>query len=251
MSYGETPLSYLYLNDGNGRFTDIAKSKNPDIASIGLVTGAIWADVTGDNKKELIITGEWMTPRIFSFNGDHFIEVKTNLNSLFGLWQAVAANDIDKDGDQDIMLGNIGENFYLSPNEQNPVKMWVNDFDKNGTLDKVITRTVKQKDVPVFLKKDLTDQMVSLRKENFKYEDFARKSVQQLLHPETFKNTKPEIFNYTSSCIAINEGNGRFSIQRLPGYVQFSSVNAILCTDVNQDGETDLVLGGNQFGFRG
>jgi hypothetical protein len=104
--------------------------------------------------------------------------------------------------------------------------------------------------VPVFLKKDLTDQMISLRKENFKYEDFARKSVQQLLHPETFKNTKPEIFNYTSSCIAINEGNGRFSIQRLPGYVQFSSVNAILCTDVNQDGETDLVLGGNQFGFQ-
>ena len=40
-----------------------------------------------------------------------------------------------------------------------------------------------------------------------------------------------------------------FSISKLPVQVQFSSVNAILCTDINGDGETDLIMGGNKFGF--
>jgi hypothetical protein len=249
-SYGSSPQSYLYVNDGKGHFSDIAATKNTDIKNIGLVTDAVWADVTGNNKKQLVVVGEWMTPKIFSFSGDHFIEVKTNLNNLFGMWQTVAACDVNSDGKQDLIFGNIGENFYLNPDEKRPVKMWINDFDKNGTIDKVITRTFQQKDVPVFLKKDLTDQLVSLRKQNFKYEDYARKSIQQLFPTEIINNTQRKLFNYSSSCIAINEGNGQFKIERLPDYVQFSSVNAIHCTDVNGDGNIDLILSGNKFQFQ-
>ena len=249
MNYGLDPQSYLLVNDGKGKFTDITKIKSPDIATIGLVTGALWADITGDNKKDLIIIGEWMTPRIFSYSGNHFIEIKTNLNNLFGMWQTIAACDINGDGRHDLILGNIGENFYLNPDEQHPVKMWINDFDRNGTIDKVISRTVQQKDVPVFLKKDITDQIASLRKQNFKYEDYSRKSIQQLFPPEIINNTPKKTFNYSSSCIAVNNGNGNFTIRRLPDFVQFSSVNAILCKDVNEDGVTDLVLGGNKFNF--
>src|SRR6188472_3117133 len=64
--YGLSPSSYLFVNDGKGHFTDIAKIKNQDIANIGMVTGAAWADITGDKNQELIIVGEWMTPRVFS-----------------------------------------------------------------------------------------------------------------------------------------------------------------------------------------
>ena len=75
MNYGPSPNSYLYMNDGKGKFTDIAKLKNQDIATIGLVTGAAWVDVTGDKKKDLIIVGEWMEPRVFSFNKDQTIHI--------------------------------------------------------------------------------------------------------------------------------------------------------------------------------
>jgi hypothetical protein len=56
-------------------------------------------------------------------------------------------------------------------------------------------------------------------------------------------------FNYTSSVVAINEGNGIFRIQKLPAMVQLSSVNAIQTIDLNNDGYQDLVMGGNEFGF--
>jgi hypothetical protein len=248
-NYGLSPQSYLYVNDGTGKFTDIAATKNPDIAHIGMITGAAWADVTGDGRKDLIIAGEWMAPRIFSFQQDHFTEVKTDLNKLTGWWQTLAVSDLDGDGDEDLVLGNTGENFYLHPDEEHPVKLWMADFDNNGTVEKIITRTDNGKDKPVFLKKDLVDQIASLRKQNLKYVDYANKSIQELFSPEVMKKCLMKPFNYASSCIAWNEGKGKFTIQKLPVMTQLSCVNAIHCTDINGDGLTDIVLGGNKFEF--
>ncbi|HEY4966179.1 MAG TPA: VCBS repeat-containing protein [Puia sp.] len=248
-AYGLSPSSFLFVNDGKGHFTDIAKTKNPDIANIGMVTDAVWADVTGDSNKELIITGEWMSPRIFSYRTDHFEEIKTNLNNLYGWWQTIAAEDVNGDGQLDLVLGNLGENFYLHPDSVNPVKLWINDFDQNGIPDIVMTRTVEGKDLPVFLKHEMEDQIPSLKKQNLKNQDYAKRTIQELFSPEQLNKSLVKQFNYCSSIIAINQGNGQFSIQKMPQRVQLSSLNAVLCLDVNGDGHPDIIAGGNEFGF--
>jgi hypothetical protein len=214
-----------------------------------MVTGALFADVAGDSKKELIIAGEWMAPRIFSFNGKKFDEVRSNLNSLSGWWQRIAAADIDNDGKTDIILGNIGENFNLHPTAENPVKLWTADFDNSGDADKVLTRRVDGKDKPVFLKNDIQDQVPGIKKENLKHHDFAQKSMQDLFPGEAVRKAVVKEFNYCSSIIAYNRGNGQFEIEKLPLRAQLSSVNAILCADVNGDGMKDIVTAGNKSGF--
>jgi len=244
-NYGTEPDSYIYQNDGKGHFTDVAKELNPVISTIGMVTGAIWTDLIGDNKKELIIVGEWMTPRIFSYTNGKMNEIGTSMNDMFGWWQSVNATDLDGDGDNDLILGNYGNNFYLHPDKQHPVKLWMNDFDKNTLADKIFSRTINGNDVPVFLKREFTDALPSLKKENLKHHEFAKKTIQTLFEPASVQSATVKTFNYSSSVIAWNDGDRRFTIKELPLEVQLSSVNAILCKDINNDGKLDIVLGGN------
>ena len=245
LNYGFIPASYIYENDGKEHFTDVTKKLNPAIANAGMITDAVWMDVYGDKQKELIIVGEWMAPRIFSYHNKKMEEVKTNMNNLFGWWQTVKAADMDGDGDNDLVMGNYGDNFYLKPDEKNPVKLWVNDFDMNGLPDKILSRTIDGKDVTVFLKKDFTESLPILKKENLKHHDFAGKVIQTLFNPELLKTATVKIFNYSSSCIAWNEGGGKFTIKELPVIAQLSSINSLLCKDINKDGKTDLIFGGN------
>jgi enediyne biosynthesis protein E4 len=190
-----------------------------------------------------------MPPVVFSYNSGKFTEVKTNLADLKGFWQAAAAADLDGDGDQDLVLGNIGENFYLRPSADKPVKLFINDFDGNGAVEKIMTRTVDGKDMPVFMKREMVEQIPSLKKQNLKNSSYAGKAIQQLFTPELLKKCTVKEFNYAASIIAINEGNGKFTIKQMPLNVQLSCVSAILCADVNGDAKPDLLMGGNNFNF--
>jgi hypothetical protein len=246
-NYGTNPKSFLLKNNGKGKFIDVTSEIAPELSDAGMITGASWADISGDGKKELIVAGEWMSPKIFSYTDGQFRELKTGLENYYGWWQTLTVADVNGDGSNDLILGNIGENFYLKPDENNPVKVWINDFDMNGEIDKVFTRTVNKKDMPVFLKKEITEQLPFLRKQNFNNSDYANKSIQQLFDSSILNRSTVKKFNYPSSCIAINDGNGHFTIRNLPAEVQFSSLNAIKLLDVNHDGYNDLICGGNFF----
>jgi hypothetical protein len=247
--YGKSPSSFILMNDGKGKFSDAAASKNPDIAKIGMVSGAALADVNGDGRNELIIVGEWMAPRIFTFENDKFKEIKSNLNQLLGWWQTVGTADVDNDGKVDLVLGNIGENFYLHPDADAPVKLWMADFDGSGNVDKVLTRKVDGKDKPVFLKNDVQDQVPGIKKQNLKHHDFALKSIQELFSESAMKKAEVKEFNYCSSIVALNKGGGNFEIVKLPYRAQLSSLNAMAFVDLDDDGMKDIVAGGNRSGF--
>ncbi|HEY0433485.1 MAG TPA: FG-GAP-like repeat-containing protein, partial [Chitinophagaceae bacterium] len=250
--YGMNPVSHLFRNDGRGHFTDVAGALAPGLSNIGMVTGAVWTDIDGDGEKELVITGEWMAPAIFHYDPHtkKFAAVEhTGLEQLFGLWQTVTADDLNGDGRPDLVFGNVGENFYLRPDSAHPVKLFVNDFDQNGVVDKILTYTVDGHDKPVFLKHDLEDAMPFLKKNNLRHAEYAKKSVQDLVPADALNKALQKTFNYCSSIIAFNEGNGKFRVSKLPDMTQLSSVNAVVSTDINGDGLPDLILGGNQFDF--
>ncbi len=52
-----------------------------------------------------------------------------------GWWNCVEVNDIDNDGDLDILAGNAGLNFRIKTSPDKPAKLYVGDFDKNGQIE--------------------------------------------------------------------------------------------------------------------
>jgi len=245
-NYGVAPKSFLYRNVGNGNFEDVTDQVAPFLNDLGMITAASWSDINGDIKKELIIIGEWMYPHIYSFGGDKFTEMKTGLENYSGWWQQFSLADMDNDGDTDIVLGNLGENFYLKADKAHPVKVWIKDFDQNGILDKIFSHTINENDVPVFLKKDITEQIPSLKKSNLRHQDFAKKSIPDLFG-KSIENAKVLKVNCAFSGVAYNDGKGNFIMKPFPVELQLSSINAIAIKDINEDGWNDILVAGNFF----
>ena len=243
--YGASPGSHVYLNNGKGQFLDVTKDLVPELSLAGMVTDAIWADILPNPGNELVLVGEWMSPKVLSFDGRKFNIIPSKLDEYSGWWQSVTSIDIDKDGNNDLVLGNIGENFSLKASQEEPLFLWINDFDDNGAVEKLITRRKDGKDRTVFVKRDLTDQMPGLRKQNLLHSEFAEKGLADLFDKEIIERSVVKKVNYMSSIVAMNDGNGNFEIKKLNREVQLSSINGLLNYDVNKDGFEDLILGGN------
>jgi hypothetical protein len=244
--YGTDPASYILKGDGKGNFTDVTTKVSKELQHVGMVTAAAYEDLDADGRKELIVVGDWMYPHVYSFNGQQFTEQKTGMENLYGWWQSVAVADLDQNGYPDLVLGNLGENFYLHPEEKQPVKLWMKDFDDNQSIDKIFTRNIDGKDYPVFTKREITDQLPSLKKKNLKHHEYAVKTIEDLFG-DAIQSAVVKTVNYASSCVAYNDGKGNFTIKKLPTNVQLSSVNSIAVKDLDNDKFPDLVLAGNFF----
>lgn len=248
--YGVNPEHLLLENDGTGNFSDVTESKAFHLKNVGMLTDAKWADIDGDSKKDLVLTTDWGSPKIFKNNGRRLSPLANSLDSLLGWWNTVYPKDLDNDGDIDLILGNQGSNSVYNGTKEAPSKMFINDFDDNGTIEQIVTRSVENRDVPISMKRELTNQLVSLKKQNLKFSDYATKSIDELLDSDILKNSIIKEVNTTESVIAINDGNGNFEIKRLPKETQFSCVCDINCRDINDDGRIDIILGGNNYDFK-
>jgi len=179
-TYGVNAKHLFLENNGDGTFTDATERLAYDLKDSGMITSATWADVDGDNKKDLITVSEWGTPKVYKNSGRALSKLPTDLDNLNGWWNDIEAADLDNDGDIDFILGNQGSNTTYKATEENPMKMWINDFDNNGTIEQIVTRNYDGKDFPVHMKKELTSQMVSLKKRNLKASEYAKKSIDEL-----------------------------------------------------------------------
>ena len=242
--YGFSSQSYLLINDGKGYFSSLSGKKGVEVS--GMVTDAKWVDLDGDSWLDLLIVGEWMPIRIFKNEQGILNEIKnTSLENTSGWWQTIEITDADNDGDSDVILGNQGENTRHQPSKEFPMYLYVSDFDNNGTLDPLITYQSKKGIFPIHSRDELIKQIPSLKKKFVKHEDFAGKTISQILGAEMIRKSNRLEVNLFSSISLENIGNLNFNIKKLPKEAQFTPIYSILATDINGDNLPDLITGGN------
>jgi hypothetical protein len=250
--YPTAPRSYVLQNNGKGAFTDITFTVNPDLEYPGLVTDALWTDFNNDNYTDLILVGEWMKIRTFKNVDGKLVEVyeDNGLNDSDGWWNSIEQGDFDKDGDMDYIVGNFGRNSQLKTSASEPVTLYTKDFDSNGSLDPILCSYNLGEEFPVFSKDDMVGQLSGLKGKYLNYSDYASAKITDVFNPEELKGAMVlKAKNFDSSYME-NQGNGKFKLIPLPNETQFSPIYGILLEDLNNDGNEDIVMGGNFFGTR-
>lgn len=246
--YGMNPSSNFYINDGTGNFKNQSKRYMPQITDLGMVTDAEWADIDKDGYLDLVVTQDWGGIVVFKNERGRTLTLKETIKDSEGLWNCLKPADIDGDGDIDFIVGNIGENNKLKTSVQNPATLTVNDFDKNGTVEQIISCVTEDgKTYPMVLKGELQRALPVIKKKFIKYTDYANKTIAELFTEEQLKDGIEKKIVTTKSSFLINDGKGNFELKALPYTAQFSPISAIETGDFDKDGILDIVLAGNFF----
>ncbi|MBA4054538.1 MAG: hypothetical protein C0490_07495, partial [Marivirga sp.] len=246
-TYPKSPKSYFLMND-KGKFTDNTGAVAPGLSEMGMVNSAAWVDMNGDKTAELIVVGEWMPVKIFQYKTGRLEEVSKDygLESTEGWWNKVIGDDIDDDGDQDLIVGNIGENYKFRASADKPFQVFAKDFDNNGTNDIFLARYIKDSVlVPIRGKECTSQQMPGIAQKFPTFLSFAQSDLPTIVGKdiENAIHRKAHLF---SSVMLIND-NGHLTIKRLPTDAQLSAVTGIIIKDFDQDGKKDILLSGNKF----
>jgi hypothetical protein len=244
-AYGEIPRSYLLQNDRTGHFMDVTGKYARDLSQIGMVTQAIWFDLDKDGDKDLLVCCEWGGIEAFMNNKGYFI--RRSLTDKKGWWNFVLPVDIDKDGDVDLVAGNLGLNSRLKASAEEPVRLYYNDFDNNGKKEQLLTYYVNGKELPFANKDELQKQIPTIKKKFFYAGDFAKASINEIFSPEKLENGRVLTASYFANSLLLNDGKMNFTVQSLPWQAQLSSYRDAVELDANRDGLPDILLLGNYY----
>ncbi|WP_235297575.1 VCBS repeat-containing protein [Portibacter marinus] len=247
-SYPEPVSSSLLLNDGEGKFSDSTQELAPGLINLGMVNDAKWSDQNGDGWKDLILVGEWMPVTVFYNEKGQLSKADLPaLDQTAGWWFSVETEDMDGDGDEDIIAGNLGLNYKYKATQEEPFGVYYYDFDDNNKKDIVLTYYNFGIEYPLRGRQCSSEQVPEIKKKFETYDLFASSDVAEIYGENKLENALSYEAETFASMYFENLGNGGYSTHPLPVEAQISSINDFIIHDFNRDGHPDILLAGNLY----
>lgn len=254
--YGVPATHYLLENDGKGNFKSLPQE---DIAeALGMITDAVWADVIPGDGPELVVVGEYLSPKVLRVNNGKLVVVEVTLSGAdagamqadgqrdyAGWYNTLEAGDFNGDGLVDFALGNHGLNSRFRASPEQPVILHVNDFDQNGRPEQILSMYEGGEAYPTPLLHDLVKQLPGLRKRYLKYSSFGDQTMEDIFTQEALDKAVRWEATEMRSLLLLNDGSGGFTVSYLPLAAQETPLYALHAEDFDDDGDLDLLAGGN------
>ena len=250
--YGIDPQSVLLKNDGRGHFTDVTDKAAPGLSHVGMVTDAIWKDVDGDGRPDLVVVGEWMPITIFHNAGRGKL-VKLDVRGLEksnGWWNRIIAGDFTGHGRVDFIVGNLGLNTRLQAKPEEPATMYVKDFGHTGFLQQIISYYNNGRAYPLALRDDLIRSLSFLKDRYPNYKDYARQTVADVFGKQDLDEAVVKNAYTFATSLLRNNGDGTFTMTPLPLEAQIAPMYGIIAADLEHGGTPNLLMAGNFDGVK-
>jgi hypothetical protein len=255
-AYPKPVSSFVLRNDSKGnqvKFSDVTAAVAPELINVGLICDALWTDYDNDGWPDLVVAGEWMPITFFRNEKGKLKKITSGLENQKGWWGSLVSGDFDNDGDMDYVAGNLGLNSLSRASEKQPVSMYAKDFNNDGYFDAIPTVFYKAadetyKEFPYNTRDDMGKQIIQVRQRFQEYGKFAESSLTDVLKPEELKDALQVRATYMRSSYIENQGGGKFVFRELPTRAQFAPIFGMIAEDVDQDGNLDLMLSGNDYG---
>lgn len=241
--YPRAPRSYLLNNDGKGNFTIVDAAFN----NIGMITNAKWYDFNKDGKLDLIFSGEYLPITVFINTGKGF-ENKTQdyfKDQPKGFWFNFELADLDKDGEVEIIAGNLGNNSQIKASDKEPAEMYYGDFDNNGSVDPILNFYIQGVSYPYVSRDELNDQIFPMRRKFSSYKNYADATIHSMFTDAELKAANKWEITSTQSTL-FKKIDGKYTAIPLPMQAQFSIITEIVVDDFDKDGNKDILLLGNK-----
>jgi hypothetical protein len=241
--------SYILRNDG-GHFTDVTEEVAPELVHPGgMVTDAAWVDFDGDGRLDLVTTGEWMPIEFYRNDGKRFhnVTASTHLPPMRGWWYSLAVGDFDHDGRPDLVAGNLGLNYTYTAAKDARFGLYAVDLTGNRTSDIILTQEIGGTEYPLAGMASLGREIYTLGIKFPTYGSFADVSIQEAFSSGQLKQALHYQADMFASLYLHNDGGGTFSASALPNLAQIAPIKGIIATDVDGDGNLDLIVAGNLY----
>jgi len=173
-----------------------------------------------------------------------------SLANSHGWWTRIVAADFDADGDDDFVLGNWGQNTRLKAAPDAPATMHVDDFDRNGSVEQIVSVAKAGGRYPLPLRGPLVRQVPYLQDQVPTHESYAERPVWDLFSGQQLDRATVKTAYRMSTSYLENNGDGTFALRALPTEAQLAPMYGMLPEDVDGDGTLDLLLAGNFFGVQ-
>ncbi|HEX5172256.1 MAG TPA: VCBS repeat-containing protein [Cyclobacteriaceae bacterium] len=251
---GKYPIaapSLILFNDGKGTFSKSPNNFSPALKNAGMVCATIASDLNHDDIPELIVAGEWMSLKIFSRRDGNWIDDSQHwfAKGTNGWWNCLLAEDFDQDGDIDLIAGNYGLNSQFRVSPEKPSTLIYKDFDGDNQVDPFFSYFVGDKSYPFASRDEALGQVPFLKPRFTDYNQYANASLKTMFKKKELNDAVRLSADGLSTMYFENKGN-QFETKPLPVEVQFSPVYAMTCIDVDNDGDKDVVVGGNESNVR-
>ena len=236
--FGLPGSGMILVNKGKNVFEYVM----PDaLKNLGMITSVVATDIDSDGYPDIILAGKWMPINKIMNNKGSFETSKVEaMDATSGLWNTLESIDFDGDGDDDIIAGNIGLNSFYTPK----MRMFVADFDGNGSSEQIICERVGDQYFPIHDIDDMFSQMPFLKKKFLSYQKCAKADMATLFGAELLKSAQITDIVELASIILVNEGGGKYHKVLLPNEAQYSSIHAVHAIDISPN-QCDIYFGGN------